>query len=71
MIQEQGSFMAGGSAVQAKEAYNPLAPTSESQTLHGDHAYVYYQIPVHAKKYPMAFLHGAGQFSRTWETTPD
>lgn len=24
MIQEQGSFMAGGSAVQAKEAYNPL-----------------------------------------------
>lgn len=71
IIQEQGSFMAGGTVVHAKEKYNPLAPTPESQTLHGDHAYIYYQIPVDAKKYPMAFLHGAGQFSRTWETTPD
>ena len=71
MIQEQGSFMAGGTVIPAKEAYNPLAPTPESQTLHGDHAYIFYQIPINAKKYPMAFLHGAGQFSRTWETTPD
>lgn len=71
MIQEQGSFMAGGTVVRAKEKYNPLKPTPESQTLHGDHAYIYYQIPVNAKKYPLAFLHGAGQFSRTWETTPD
>lgn len=27
IIQEQGSFMAGGSVVEAKEKYNPLAPT--------------------------------------------
>lgn len=42
IIQEQGSFMAGGSVVAAKEKYNPLAPTPESQTLHGDHAYIFY-----------------------------
>lgn len=71
LIQEQGSFMAGGTVVRAKEKYNPLKPTPENQTLHGDHAYIFYQIPVNAKKYPLAFLHGAGQFSRTWETTPD
>ena len=41
------------------------------QTLHGDHATVFYQIPVNAKKLPLVFLHGAGQSMRTWQTTPD
>jgi pimeloyl-ACP methyl ester carboxylesterase len=39
--------------------------------LHGDHAYAFYQKPVNARKYPLMFLHGAGQFSKTWESTPD
>lgn len=30
-----------------------------------------YQKPMGARKYPITFLHGAGQFSKTWETTPD
>ncbi|OOF58213.1 alpha/beta hydrolase [Rodentibacter myodis] len=41
------------------------------QTLHGDHATVFYQIPTDARKNPLVFLHGAGQSMRTWQTTPD
>jgi hypothetical protein len=32
---------------------------------------VFYQIPVNARKLPLVFWHGLGQFSKTWETTPD
>ena len=41
------------------------------QTLHGDHATVFYQIPSNPRPYPLVFLHGAGQSMRTWQTTPD
>lgn len=71
VIAEQGSFAAGGTVIEAKEPYNLLKPTVASQTLHGDHAYVFFQIPDKARKYPLVFLHGAGQSARTWETTPD
>lgn len=70
-IQEQGSFAAGGTVNSAKEPYDPLHPQAAGQTLHGDHASVFYQKPVHARKYPLVFLHGAGQSARTWESTPD
>lgn len=71
-IKEQGSFAIGGA--QKKEAgkfdlNDALKPTG--QTYHGDHAYVYYQIPTSSKRYPLVFLHGAGQSKKTWETTPD
>lgn len=71
MIQEQGSFAVGGKVITSPGAFNPRQPAPEGQTLHGDHAYVFYQIPVNRRKYPLVFLHGAGQFSKTWETTPD
>lgn len=61
LIQEQGSFAVGGS----------VSTRADGQTLHGDHAYVFYQIPVSPRKYPLVFAHGLGQFSKTWETTPD
>lgn len=70
-VERQGSFSAGGTIVPARENYAPLAPTPQSQTLHGDHASVFYQIPSGADKTPLVFLHGAGQSSRTWESTPD
>ncbi|EEV24361.1 hypothetical protein AM202_05374 [Actinobacillus minor 202] len=41
------------------------------QTLHGDHATVFYQIPTNPRPYPLVFLHGAGQSMHTWQTTPD
>ena len=60
-IFEQGSFTVGGT----------ILTDSLGHTYHGDHAYVFYQKPVHARKYPLVFAHGVGQFSKKWETTPD
>lgn len=71
-IQEQGSFAVGGTVITNPGTFSYLKPTApDGQTFHGDHAYVFYQKPVNARKLPLVFLHGAGQFSKTYETTPD
>jgi hypothetical protein len=70
-IQEQGSFAVGGTVISNPGTFDPKNPTPAGQTLHADHAYVFYQIPVKARKYPLVMWHGIGQFSKTWETTPD
>lgn len=71
-IAEQGSFFAGGGVKQTAGTFDYAKPADPSgQTLHGDHAYVFFQKPVKARKYPLVFLHGAGQSAKTWETTPD
>ncbi|MBX2947234.1 MAG: alpha/beta fold hydrolase [Cyclobacteriaceae bacterium] len=71
VIQEQGSFAVGGTVITNPGTYDNIKRTPEGQTFHGDHTYVFYQIPVKAKKLPLVFWHGIGQFSKTWETTPD
>ena len=72
VIQEQGSFAVGGKVINTPGTFNPDKPFDPAgQTLHGDHAYVFYQKPVSARRYPLTFLHGAGQSSKTWDTTPD
>lgn len=71
IIQEQGSFMTGGTVITSPGVFDPYNPKPEGQTLHGDHAYVFYQLPVNARKLPLVMWHGFGQFSKTWETTPD
>lgn len=71
VIQDQGSFAVGGTVISNPGSFDPNKPTAEGQTLHGDHAYVFYQIPAGARKLPLVMWHGAGQFSKTWETTPD
>jgi len=72
LIQQQGSFAAGGTVTTAPGTFNPHQPmTPNGQTYHGDHAYAFYQIPVDARKLPIVMWHGAGQFSKTWETTAD
>ena len=71
-IAKQGNFAAGGKVIQSDGKFNPqklFDPTG--QTLHGDHASVFYQIPVNPRSYPLVFLHGAGQSAKTWGTTPD
>ncbi len=70
-IEEQGSFAVGGSVLTNPGTFDPYKPTPDGQTFHGDHAYVFYQVPVKARKYPLVMWHGIGQFSKTWETTPD
>ena len=71
IIQEQGSFAIGGSIKTNPGTFDAITRTPEGQTFHGDHAYVFYQIPIKARKYPLVMWHGYGQFSKTWETTPD
>ena len=71
VIQEQGSFAVGGTVITNPGIFDPYKPTPEGQTFRGDHAYVFYQVPVKARKYPLVLWHGIGQFSKTFETTPD
>jgi hypothetical protein len=70
VIQEQGSFAVGGTVISSPGTFDPYHPSPAGQTFHGDHAYAFYQIPVNAHRLPIVLWHGAGQFSRTWETTP-
>ena len=70
-LREQGSFTVGGTIINNPGTFDPYKPTPAGQTFRGDHAYVFYQIPVKARKYPLVMWHGIGQFSKTWETTPD
>lgn len=71
IIAEQGSFAVGGTIIKNPGTFDPYKITPEGQTFRGDHAYVFYQIPANARKYPLVMWHGIGQFSKTWETTPD
>ncbi len=76
---EQGSFAVGGTVVTQPGKFDPIkqgtfdprGPDSAGQSRHGDHAYVFYQIPQGARKLPLVFWHGYGQSAKTWETTPD
>lgn len=52
-LETQGSFTLGGTTITHEGEFpmkHFLAP--EGQKAYGDHVYVFYQIPVHAKKYP-------------------
>jgi pimeloyl-ACP methyl ester carboxylesterase len=71
MIDDQGSFAVGGTVITNPGTFDPYNQTPAGQTFHGDHAYIFYQVPVKARKYPLVMWHGIGQFSKTWETTPD
>lgn len=79
VLQEQGSFAVGGTVVAApgtfdpieQGAYDPSGVDPAGQTLHGDHAYVFYQVPAEARELPLVFWHGYGQSAKTWQTTPD
>lgn len=71
-IKEQGSIMVGGTVISEDGEFdNKNIFDSQGQTLHGDHAYIFYQIPTNTRKHKLVFLHGADQSSKAWETTPD
>lgn len=71
VIQEQGSFAVGGTVITNPGTFDPVKMSPEGQTLHGDHAYVFYQIPENVRKLPLVMWHGYGQSAKSWETTPD
>jgi hypothetical protein len=71
VLKDQGSFAVGGTVVTSPGTFDARNPSSQGATLHGDHAYVFYQVPVQARPLPLVFWHGAGQSKKTWETTAD
>jgi hypothetical protein len=71
IIRDQGSFTTGGSVIREPGVFDPYKPSPAGQTFRGDHAYVFYQIPERPRPYPLVMWHGFGQFSKTWESTPD
>src|SRR6266704_697394 len=71
IVAQQGSFAVGGTVVTNPGTFDPILLTPDGHTIHGDHAYVQYQIPPDARNLPLVLWHGGGQFSKTWETTPD
>lgn len=72
MIQKQGSFFVGGTSLKNEGVYDPQRwMNQQGQTRHGDQSYIAYQIPSKSRKYPVLFIHGAGQSGKCWESTPD
>jgi pimeloyl-ACP methyl ester carboxylesterase len=71
VIEAQGSFSVGGTVVKTPGTYDNNRPTAAGQSFHGDHLYVFYQVPLNRKALPIVMLHGAYQSARSWETTPD
>lgn len=71
-IESQGSLVAGGTVQKQPGTFDPLAPSRpDGQSYHGDHVYAFYQKPVNARALPIVMWHGAGQSSKSWETTAD
>lgn len=73
VIEEQGYFTAGGTVRTNEGTFeqgNAYAST-DGQTVHGDHASVFYQIPENTRENAMVFLHGITQSGKCWSTTAD
>ncbi len=74
VLEKMGSMFVGGSTITAPGTYDPLlcgvgCPTPDGQTLHVDHLYAQYKIPVKPKKLPLVMWHGC--LSTAYESTPD
>lgn len=71
VIGKQGSFAVGGTVLKTPGTYDNNKPSAAGQSFHGDHLYVFFQVPPNSKGLPIVMLHGAFQSARSWETTPD
>jgi hypothetical protein len=69
-IVDQGSFYVGGRVVTNPGTFDPIKLGTAGETVHGDYAYVQYQIPVNARALPLVMWPGGGAY-QTWESTPD
>lgn len=76
-VAKQGSFAVGGTTIQRNGTYDNskfvgwAEQIETGQSYHGDHAFVNYQIPAKANRYPLVFIHGYGGSGVCWEMTPD
>jgi hypothetical protein len=71
IIAQRGSFAAGGSVLTSPGTFNPLITGGPGQTLHGDHVYCQFEVPMHPRRLPLVMWHGGGQMGKTWESTTD
>ena len=73
IIVEQGSFFVGGTEVTAPGKFDPTVrnTSDEGQSFPIDHLYAQYQIPEHARRFPLVMIHGANATGSFWESTPD
>ena len=77
VIERQGSFTVGGQQIKREGIYDGktftgfFTPNEAGQTMHVDHAYVDYQIPVNARSHSIIYVHGYGGSGMTWTSTPD
>jgi hypothetical protein len=72
IVREQGGFAVGGTVITTPGAFDPRNPTDPAgQTLHGDHARVFYQVPVGARRLPLVLWHGYREAGTSWGMTPD
>lgn len=71
VIARRGSFFAGGSVLQTPGTFDPTISGGPGQTLHGDHVYTQFEVPVRSRRLPLVMWHGGGQSGKTWESTTD
>lgn len=76
-IKKQGSFSVGGKIIKREGKYDNLKfvgwteQNEVGQSYRADHAFVNYQIPINANRFPLVFIHGFGGSGVCWEMTPD
>jgi hypothetical protein len=71
-LTDQGGFAVGGTIATTPGTFDPRHPTDPAgQTLHGDHARVFYQVPENARTHPLVLWHGYKQSGCGWGMTPD
>ncbi len=61
VLLKQGSFFVGGEVLKG----------DDGDTAHVGQAFVEYQVPVRARRYPLVMWHGGSQTGKTFESTPD
>jgi len=71
VIAHRGSFAAGGSVLTSPGTFDPTTTGGPGQTLHGDHVYCQFEVPVRPRRLPLVMWHGGGQMGKTWESTTD
>lgn len=61
VLRTMGSLFFGGTVTE----------TSDGETVHGDHGYAQYFVPLESRNYPLILWHGIGQSGKSFETTID
>ena len=77
VIAKQGHFSVGGQTIQRPGTYDNskfvgwATQVETGQSYRADHAFVDFQVPAHAKKLPLVYVHGYGGSGVCWQMTPD